>query len=218
MSRSLEAWQVDRNRRNGVDRNRRAVRNRRAKRSKGLMSQTDPIAELLTRIRNAMHARYNQVEVPHSRMREAICRTLSAEGFFGGVEVAGEIPKKKLVVGPALFGRARTGDPGNRTRQPPQPAPLRGSEFDAAGAARDGCAGGDDAARRDDRSRGAAQKGRRRSSAEDLVEGTGDVAHRQIAGGSGKRREGASSRATCSRSRAPRASSNSSCRRASAWR
>jgi small subunit ribosomal protein S8 len=45
------------------------------------MSQTDPIAELLTRIRNAMHARYNQVEVPHSRMREAICRTLSAEGF-----------------------------------------------------------------------------------------------------------------------------------------
>ena len=51
------------------------------------MSQTDPIAELLTRIRNAMHARYNQVEVPHSRMREAICRTLSAEGFLGGVEV-----------------------------------------------------------------------------------------------------------------------------------
>ena len=27
------------------------------------MSQTDPIAELLTRIRNAMHARYNQVEI-----------------------------------------------------------------------------------------------------------------------------------------------------------
>ena len=58
------------------------------------MSQTDPIAELLTRIRNAMHARYNQVEIPHSRMREAICRTLSAEGFLGGVEVAGEIPRK----------------------------------------------------------------------------------------------------------------------------
>ena len=36
------------------------------------MSQTDPIAELLTRIRNAMHARYNQVELPHSRVREAI--------------------------------------------------------------------------------------------------------------------------------------------------
>ena len=35
----------------------------------------------------------------NSRMREAICRTLSAEGFLGGVEVAGEIPNKKLLVG-----------------------------------------------------------------------------------------------------------------------
>jgi small subunit ribosomal protein S8 len=63
------------------------------------MSQTDPIAELLTRIRNALHARYNQVEIPHSRMREAICRTLMAEGFLGGVEVGGEAPMKKLIVG-----------------------------------------------------------------------------------------------------------------------
>ncbi len=62
------------------------------------MSQTDPIAELLTRIRNAMHARFSQVEVPHSRMREAICRTLAAEGFLGGVEVAGEAPRKRLLI------------------------------------------------------------------------------------------------------------------------
>ncbi len=62
------------------------------------MSQTDPIAELLTRIRNAARARYNQVELPHSRMREAICRTLSAEGFLGGIEVGGEAPKRKLIV------------------------------------------------------------------------------------------------------------------------
>src|SRR3984893_4100387 len=63
------------------------------------MSQTDPIAELLTRIRNAMHARYNQVELPHSRLREAICRVLLAEGFLAGIETAGEGYKKKLVVG-----------------------------------------------------------------------------------------------------------------------
>ena len=63
------------------------------------MSQTDPIAELLTRIRNAIHARFTQLDVPHSRMREAICRTLSAGGFLGGVEVAGEAPKKRLVIG-----------------------------------------------------------------------------------------------------------------------
>ena len=63
------------------------------------MSQTDPIAELLTRIRNAMHARYNQVELPHSRVREAICRVLLAEGFLAGIETAGEGYKKKLMLG-----------------------------------------------------------------------------------------------------------------------
>jgi len=62
------------------------------------MSQTDPIAELLTRIRNAMRARYNQVEVAHSRVREAICRVLMAEGFLAGIETAGEGYKKKLVL------------------------------------------------------------------------------------------------------------------------
>jgi small subunit ribosomal protein S8 len=62
------------------------------------MSQTDPIAELLTRIRNAMGARYNQVEIAHSRVREAICRVLLAEGFLAGIETAGEGHKKKLLL------------------------------------------------------------------------------------------------------------------------
>jgi small subunit ribosomal protein S8 len=62
------------------------------------MSQTDPIAELLTRIRNAMRARYNQVEIAHSRLREAICRVLLAEGFLAGMETAGEGHHKKLVL------------------------------------------------------------------------------------------------------------------------
>ncbi len=63
------------------------------------MSQTDPIAELLTRIRNAMHARYNQVELPHSRVRETICRALMAEGFLASVEVTGEGYQKKMALG-----------------------------------------------------------------------------------------------------------------------
>jgi small subunit ribosomal protein S8 len=62
------------------------------------MSQTDPIADLLTRIRNAMNARYNQVELSHSRVREAICRVLLGEGFLAGVETAGEGYKKKLML------------------------------------------------------------------------------------------------------------------------
>src|SRR6516162_1051521 len=63
------------------------------------MAQTDPIAELLTRLRNATRARYNQVEVAHSRLREAICRVLLAEGFLGSIEVTGEGYKKRLVLG-----------------------------------------------------------------------------------------------------------------------
>ena len=62
------------------------------------MSQTDPIAELLTRIRNAMRARYNELMIPHSRLREAICRVLMAEGFLAGVEVGGEGAKKTLAL------------------------------------------------------------------------------------------------------------------------
>lgn len=63
------------------------------------MAQTDPIAELLTRIRNASRARYNQLVINHSRLREAICRVLLAEGFLSMVETAEEGPQKKLVLG-----------------------------------------------------------------------------------------------------------------------
>src|SRR5258708_11214013 len=90
------------------------------------MSQTDPIAELLTRIRNAMHARYNQVEVPHSRMREAICRTLSAEGFLGGVEVAGGKNQKKITVGAGCSGARWPGNFGGGRAKPPRLPPSAG--------------------------------------------------------------------------------------------
>ena len=60
------------------------------------MAQTDPIAELLTRIRNALRARFNRVELAHSRLREAICRVLVAEGFLTAMDVAGAGVQKKL--------------------------------------------------------------------------------------------------------------------------
>ncbi len=86
------------------------------------MSQTDPIAELLTRIRNAMRARYNDLTLPHSRLREAICRVLLAEGFIGGVEVGGEVPKKMLALKlrysaarePVIRGISRVSKPSRR--------------------------------------------------------------------------------------------------------
>lgn len=46
------------------------------------MSMTDPIADLLTRIRNALHAGYPTVDAPASRLKEGLCKVLVAQGFI----------------------------------------------------------------------------------------------------------------------------------------
>ena len=51
------------------------------------MSMQDPIADMLTRIRNAIKAEHASVTVPHSRIKEGIANVLEAEGFIDGVEV-----------------------------------------------------------------------------------------------------------------------------------
>jgi small subunit ribosomal protein S8 len=86
------------------------------------MSQTDPVAELLTRIRNAARARYSSVEVPHSRLKEAFCKVLASEGFLAGVEAQGEGSRKKLLLRlryssarePVIHGLRRLSRPGLR--------------------------------------------------------------------------------------------------------
>ena len=45
------------------------------------MSLTDPIADLLTRIRNAQRAGLEQIELPGSKMKQRICEVLREEGF-----------------------------------------------------------------------------------------------------------------------------------------
>jgi len=45
------------------------------------MSMTDPIADMLTRIRNACQARHQEVDVPWSRIKESIASLLEAEGY-----------------------------------------------------------------------------------------------------------------------------------------
>ena len=86
------------------------------------MAQTDPIAEFLTRIRNAVHARHDQVEVPYSRLREQIAKVLAAEGFVRSFDVSGEGYKRKLLVKmkysqerqPVIRGLERVSTPGLR--------------------------------------------------------------------------------------------------------
>ena len=46
---------------------------------------TDPISDMLTRIRNAVRARHPRVEIPHSNMKLAIASILKAEGYVAGV-------------------------------------------------------------------------------------------------------------------------------------
>lgn len=48
---------------------------------------TDPIADLLTRIRNALKARHEQVNVPHSGLKLEIVRLFYQEGFVSGYKV-----------------------------------------------------------------------------------------------------------------------------------
>jgi small subunit ribosomal protein S8 len=52
------------------------------------MSVTDPIADLLTRIRNAMLAGHTVVAMPSSKIKSAIAEILRDEGFIEGFEVA----------------------------------------------------------------------------------------------------------------------------------
>lgn len=46
------------------------------------MSMTDPIADMLTRIRNANRIRAEKVEIPASNLKESICRILKEEGYI----------------------------------------------------------------------------------------------------------------------------------------
>src|SRR5712691_8506213 len=51
------------------------------------MNMTDPIADMLTRIRNAVTARHTRVLIPASKMKLALARVLKEEGYINDIEV-----------------------------------------------------------------------------------------------------------------------------------
>ena len=59
---------------------------------------TDPIADMLTRIRNAVAARQPRITVPHSKMKESIAKLLKSNGFISNISVSGEIPSKIMTI------------------------------------------------------------------------------------------------------------------------
>ena len=89
------------------------------------MSMSDPIADMLTRIRNASRARHPSCEMPASRMKRAIAEVLRDEGYIESFEERGEGVHKVLRVylryapggrgrDPVLLGIKRISKPGLR--------------------------------------------------------------------------------------------------------
>jgi small subunit ribosomal protein S8 len=60
---------------------------------------TDPIADLLTRIRNAQRARHAQATMPSSQLKLAVARVMESQGYVEGVQVEAEEGKPVLRVG-----------------------------------------------------------------------------------------------------------------------
>lgn len=70
------------------------------------MTMTDPIADMLTRIRNAGLARHDRTEVPASHLKAAVAQILKSEGFIADVRPSeGEGQKKLTIV--LKYGRDR---------------------------------------------------------------------------------------------------------------
>jgi small subunit ribosomal protein S8 len=86
------------------------------------MTMTDPIADMLTRIRNAVQRRHESTEMPSSNMKVAIAKVLRDEGFIKGYQVLEDRPFKMLRVDlqytgkhvPVLTGIKRISKPGLR--------------------------------------------------------------------------------------------------------
>jgi small subunit ribosomal protein S8 len=86
------------------------------------MNVTDPIADMLTRIRNASGARHKELSLPSSRMKREIARILAEEGFIESFETQPDPVQDRLVLHlkyvegktPVVTGLKRISKPGLR--------------------------------------------------------------------------------------------------------
>ena len=83
---------------------------------------TDPIADLLTRIRNALMSGHETTEMPYSKIREAIVRIMKEEGYLVGYTLVEEKPVSRIKVllkyqrdrSPTITKLSRVSKPGRR--------------------------------------------------------------------------------------------------------
>jgi len=84
---------------------------------------SDPIADMLTRVRNAISARHPKVDVPASKLKIELARVLKEEGYIANYKVAEEGAKKTIKVylkyapdnSPVITKIERVSRPGSRT-------------------------------------------------------------------------------------------------------
>jgi small subunit ribosomal protein S8 len=86
------------------------------------MSMTDPISDLLTRIRNGQIAKHTTVAVPVSRMKAEIVKILKSEGYVQDYRVEEAVPQGRILIDlkntadgiPCITGLERVSTPGRR--------------------------------------------------------------------------------------------------------
>jgi small subunit ribosomal protein S8 len=90
------------------------------------MMTTDPIADMLTRLRNGLRARHSKVEMPSSRMKMEIAKILKEEGFLSNYKVSEDGGRRVLRITlkygsdgePAIVHLVRVSRPGRRVYAP----------------------------------------------------------------------------------------------------
>ena len=95
------------------------------------MSMTDPIADMLTRIRNGIQSRHDRVELPSSKLKVEIARILKSEGFISNYKVADDKVQSTLRIylkysedgEPVIHGIERISRPGRRVYRNKQEIP-----------------------------------------------------------------------------------------------
>ncbi len=85
------------------------------------MSMTDPIADMLTRIRNAHNAKHDRLDVPISKLKVEVCKVLQREGYIESFEIIEQQPRSDLRIflkysdgEPVIQHLARISKPGRR--------------------------------------------------------------------------------------------------------
>ncbi|MDH5533747.1 MAG: 30S ribosomal protein S8 [Candidatus Pacebacteria bacterium] len=82
---------------------------------------TDPIADMIIRVKNAFMANKANVSIPHSKVKEAVAKILESEGYVENFEVKPTVPQKTIEVKlkyigkiPAITQVRRLSKPGRR--------------------------------------------------------------------------------------------------------